>query len=302
MGFQSPSAFSAIIPTSPNWPRKPLQWVLLGHWGPHHILLPISFLPSSGFHAPLSQSLPSPSVPLTSPSLGWALIHLELAPRWLNSAEESPQSAASIELKTGPPKRTAQSPSLYNNDGILLCFSQSLKPFFTSLSVANCVSCFTEKIKPIPLENPQHPSSNLESSQPSSCISVTTVQAGCPPPTGANRIPLLWLSPSLSPDFSVLASFSSHKHALLLLLFSCSVMSNSWRPHGLQHTRLPCPSPSPRVCSNSCPLSQWCHSTIPSSITPFSSCPESFPMSRLFALGSPSIGASASASVPPVNI
>ena len=102
MGFQSPSAFSAITPTSLNWPWKPLQWVLLGHWGPHHILLPISFLPPSGFHAPLSQSLPSPSVPLTSPSLGWALIHLELAPRWLNSAEESPQSAASIELKTVP--------------------------------------------------------------------------------------------------------------------------------------------------------------------------------------------------------
>ena len=93
MGFQSPSAFSAITPTSPNWPLKPLQWVLRATGGPHHILLPISSLPLSGFHPPLFQSLPSPSVPLTSPSLGWALIHLELAPQWLNSAEESPQSA-----------------------------------------------------------------------------------------------------------------------------------------------------------------------------------------------------------------
>ena len=91
MGFQSPSAFSAITPTSPNWPLKPLQWVLLGHWGASSS--PISSLPSSGFHAPLFQSLPRLSVPLTFPSLAWALIHLELAPQWLNSAEESPQSA-----------------------------------------------------------------------------------------------------------------------------------------------------------------------------------------------------------------
>ena len=62
-----------------------------------------------------------------------------------------------------------------------------------------------------------------------------------------------------------------------LLLFSCQVMSDSLRPHELQHTRLPCPSLSPWVCSNSCPLSQWCHPTILSSITPFSSCPQSFP-------------------------
>jgi len=80
------------------------------------------------------------------------------------------------------------------------------------------------------------------------------------------------------------------------------------RLHGLQHARLPCPSPIPRVCSNSCPLSQWCYLTIPSSVFPFSSCPESFPasgsflMSQLFALGSQSIGASASASVLPMNI
>ena len=90
------------------------------------------------------------------------------------------------------------------------------------------------------------------------------------------------------------------------LLFSCSVVSDSLRPHGLQHARLPCPSPSSRVCSNSCPLSQWCHPTISSSVFPFSSCPQSFPasgsflVSQFFASGGQSIGVSAS--VLPMNI
>ena len=94
----------------------------------------------------------------------------------------------------------------------------------------------------------------------------------------------------------------------VLLLFSRSVVSNSLWPHRLQHARLPCPSPSPRVCSNSCPLSQWCHPTISSSVTPFSSCLQSFPASGsfpviwLFASGGYSIGASASVLVIPVNI
>ena len=84
-------------------------------------------------------------------------------------------------------------------------------------------------------------------------------------------------------------------------------MSNSLKPHELQHTRLPCPSLSPRVCWNSCPLSWWCHPTISSSVVPFSSCPQalpasgSFPVSWLFASGGQSIGASASASVLPMN-
>ena len=64
---------------------------------------------------------------------------------------------------------------------------------------------------------------------------------------------------------------------LLLLLFGCSVVSDSLQLHGLQHARLPCPSPSPRVCSNSCLLSQWCHPTISSSVVPFSSRLQSFP-------------------------
>ena len=78
--------------------------------------------------------------------------------------------------------------------------------------------------------------------------------------------------------------------------------------HGLQHIRLPCPSPTPRACSNSCPLSQWYHPTISSSGIPFSSCLQSFPasgslpMRGLFASGGQSIGASASVSVLPMNI
>ena len=90
--------------------------------------------------------------------------------------------------------------------------------------------------------------------------------------------------------------------------FSCSVISDSLWPHDLQHTRFPCPSPTPRACSNSCPLSQWCHPTISSSFIPFSSCLQSFPASRsfpvsqFFALGVQSIGVSASASVLPMNI
>ena len=90
--------------------------------------------------------------------------------------------------------------------------------------------------------------------------------------------------------------------------FSCSVVPDSLRPHGLQHARPPCPSPTPGVYSNLCPLSRWCHPTISSSVIPFFSCLQSFPasvsfpMSQLLALGSQSIGASASASVLPINI
>ena len=85
-------------------------------------------------------------------------------------------------------------------------------------------------------------------------------------------------------------------------------MSHSLRPYGLQHARPPCPSPSPGVYSNSCPLSQWCHPTISSSVIPFSSsilsfpASGSFPTTQFFASGSQSIGASASASILPMNI
>ena len=89
--------------------------------------------------------------------------------------------------------------------------------------------------------------------------------------------------------------------------FICSVVSDSLRPHELQHIRPPSPSPTPRACSNSCPLSWWCHPTILSSVVPFSSCPQSFPASgsfrasQLFASGGWSIGVSASTSVLPMN-
>ena len=104
----------------------------------------------------------------------------------------------------------------------------------------------------------------------------------------------IWLHISRSVD-----TFSVH--------FS-SVLSDSLWPHGLQHTGLPCPSLVPGVCSNSCPLSQWCHPTISSSVVPFSSHLQSFPasgsfkMSQLFTSGGQSIRISASASVLPMNI
>ena len=96
--------------------------------------------------------------------------------------------------------------------------------------------------------------------------------------------------------------------SLLLIQFSRSVMSNPLWPHGLQHGRIPCPSPTPRVYPNPCPSSQWCHPTISSSVGPFSSCLQSFPelgsfqMNRFFTSCSQSIGVSASPSVLPMNI
>ena len=90
--------------------------------------------------------------------------------------------------------------------------------------------------------------------------------------------------------------------------FSRSVVSDSLQPHGLQHTRPPCPSPTPGACSSSCPSSRWCHPAISSSVIPFSSCLQSlpasgsFPMSQFFTSGGQSIGASASASVLPKKI
>ena len=92
-----------------------------------------------------------------------------------------------------------------------------------------------------------------------------------------------------------------------LVQFSHSVMSDSLRPHELQHARPPCPSPTPGVYPNPCPLSQWCHPIMSSSVVPFSSCLLSFPasgsfqMSQLFALGGQSIGVSVSTSILPMN-
>ena len=96
-------------------------------------------------------------------------------------------------------------------------------------------------------------------------------------------------------------------HLVPSVQFSCSVMSNSLHPRGLQHTRPPCPSPAPGVQPNSSPLSRWCHPTISSSVVPFSSCLQSFlasgsfQTSQLFASGGQSIGLSASTSVLPMK-
>ena len=120
-------------------------------------------------------------------------------------------------------------------------------------------------------------------------------------------------------DYWLMSLFTIHKNCLTerysignmsqyALQFSCSVVSDSLLPHGLQHTRLPCWSPTPGAYSKSCPLSWWCHPTISSSAIPFSFCLQSFPalgcflMSWLFATGGQGSGASASASVLPKNI
>ena len=95
---------------------------------------------------------------------------------------------------------------------------------------------------------------------------------------------------------------------MLSVQLSCSVVSNSLWPYAMQHAKLPCSSPSPGACSYSCPLSQWCHPAISSSVIPFSLCLQSFPasgsflMSHLFPSGGQSVGASPSASVFPMNI
>ena len=116
--------------------------------------------------------------------------------------------------------------------------------------------------------------------------------------------------------YSHFKEFSKIIWALLLLFvvysasvqFSLSVVSDSLRPRRLQHTRPPCPSPTPGAYSNSCPLSQWCHPTISSSVVPFSSCLQlfpasgSFPKSQFFGSGGQSIGVSASVSILPMNI
>ena len=147
---------------------------------------------------------------------------------------------------------------------------------------------------------------------PSSCLSVLGT-LGClvntphPPPqqnTDLDRCVHLWgWTEGLS--YTPLHLDIQYNHSVQ---FTCSVMSESLRPHGLQHTRPPCPSPTPGVYSNSCPLSQWCHPTVSYSVVPFSSCLHSFPasesfqMRQFFASGGQRIEVSASALVRPMNI
>ena len=113
----------------------------------------------------------------------------------------------------------------------------------------------------------------------------------------------LWHSCIPLINIRTLANALAHRIGGGVQLFSRVQSCHSLWPHGLQHTRPPCPSPSPGVYSNSCSLSQWCHPTISSSVTPYSSCPQSFPasgsfpMSEFFASAGQSIEASASASV-----
>ena len=105
------------------------------------------------------------------------------------------------------------------------------------------------------------------------------------------------------PDFPQNTHF-----CLKVTQFGCAVVSNSFRPHGWQHARFPCPSPTPEAYSNSCLSCQRCHTIISSTVIPFSSClpsflpSGSFPMSQFFASGGQSIGISASTSVLPMNI
>ena len=131
----------------------------------------------------------------------------------------------------------------------------------------------------------------------------------CPPPgkfPNPGTEPSSLMSLALAGGF-FRASFTWSWIQFSSVQFSCSVMSNSLWPHGLQHTRLTCPSPTPGAYSNSCPSSQWCHSTISSSVIPFSS-HQSFPasgsfrMGQLFVSGGQSTGASASASLLPMNV
>ena len=112
----------------------------------------------------------------------------------------------------------------------------------------------------------------------------------------------------LHPDWKKAHNVHQRKCSFSSVHFSHSVVSNSLWLHGLQLARHPCPSPTPRVYSNSCPLSRWCHPTISSSVVPFASCLQSFPasgsfqMSQFFKSGGPSIVVSASISVLPMNI
>ena len=143
------------------------------------------------------------------------------------------------------------------------------------------------------------PGIELESLVPSALAGgfFTTAPPGKPPPAPIKLI-----------ELSVPQQMALGCVCILFLLFSSSVVCTSLRPHGLQHTRLPCPTPSPEACSNSCPFSQWYHPTVSSSIVPFSShlqsfpASGSFPTSQFFTSGRQSPGVSASTSVLPMNI
>ena len=156
---------------------------------------------------------------------------------------------------------------------------------YSVLSTQHQVLCIILEV------NPSAPDEPLDNCNPSDILTTTSWEVlshSCPTKPLLNT----WPTESVR-DISV--------------QFSHSVMSDSVQPHEPQHTRPPCPSPTPGVDPNSCSLSQWYHLTISSSVVPFSSCLQSFPtsgsfqMSQLFAWGGQSIGVSASTSVLPMN-
>ena len=123
-----------------------------------------------------------------------------------------------------------------------------------------------------------------------------------------NHVEVLFLISWVNSILYVIVAVTVYIPTISSVQFSHSVVSDSLQPRGLQHARLPCPSPTPGSCSNSCLLSWWCHPAISSTVIPFFSCLESFPasgpfpMSQFFASGGQSIRVSVSASILPVNI
>ena len=128
--------------------------------------------------------------------------------------------------------------------------------------------------------------------------------------SGSSSLITLYMKPLKLDKFrnSEISRFILSVLVIYSVQFSRSVVSDSLRPHEPQHARPPCPSPTPRVHPNPCPLCQWCHPTISSSLVPFSSCPQSFPaswsfqVSQFFTLGGQSIWVSASVSLLPMNL
>ena len=117
------------------------------------------------------------------------------------------------------------------------------------------------------------------------CVCVCVCTCVLSPPVISNCLwSIPWTVALLSMEFSRQEYWSglSLLYIILSLLFSHSVMSTSLWPHGLQHSRLPCPSPSPGICSNSCPLRQWCHPTISSSVVPYCAYLQSFQHQDIF--------------------
>ena len=160
---------------------------------------------------------------------------------------------------------------------------------------------------PVFLPGESHGQRNLVGCRPWGRRELDTTETKCSPAHSGSKAksgshPSFWL-----PCDKLSLAWTKHLTLVNLSFSSVAQSCLTLRPHEPQHTRPPCPSPTPGVYSNSCPSSRWCHPAISSSVVPFSSCPQSlpasgtFPMSQLFALGGQSIGVLASASVLPMN-